>query len=84
MVRRKYRHFYLKNAAIISVNFFFILFNAIPKYEEIPKKYENQLCVHKPYKPKDEIKSYRPVSVSKNFMKLFEALILNNVNSFIT
>jgi hypothetical protein len=41
MVRQKYRHFYLKNAAIISVNFFFILFNAIPKYEEIPKKYEN-------------------------------------------
>jgi hypothetical protein len=39
--------------------------------------------VHKPNKPKDEIKSYRPVSVSENFMKLFKALILNNVNSFI-
>jgi hypothetical protein len=36
--------------------------------------------VHKLNKPKDEIKSYR--SVSKNFMKLFEALILNNINSF--
>ncbi len=38
---------------------------------------------HKPNKPKDEITSYKTVSVSKNFMKVFEALIFNNLNSFI-
>jgi hypothetical protein len=67
---------------------FSILFNVILKYEEIPK--DMKICsvtqvhkpkdVNKPNKPKDDIKSYRPVF--KNFMKLFETLILN-MNSFI-
>ena len=40
--------------------------------------------VYKPNKPKDCIESYRPISVSNNFMKIFEALLFNNLNSFIT
>jgi len=58
------------------------LFKAIVKYEKIPNemKLSPITAVHKPNKPKDEITPYRQVSVSKNFIKVFEALILNNQN----
>jgi hypothetical protein len=65
---------------------FYILFNAILKYESIPLdiKISSIAPVHKPNKPKDEIQSYRPVSISNNFMKVFESLIYNKFNAFIT
>jgi hypothetical protein len=61
------------------------LFKAIVEYEKVPNKMKLSSItpVHKPNKPKDEITSYRPVYVSKNFIKVFEALIFNNLNSFI-
>jgi hypothetical protein len=65
---------------------FYALFNAILLYEKIPKdmKVSCVTPVHKPNKPKNSITSYRPVSVSNNYMKIFESLLYNNVNSFIT
>jgi hypothetical protein len=51
---------------------------------QLDMKVSSVTSVHKPNKPNNSITSYRPVSVSNNLMKIFESLLYNNFNSFIT
>jgi hypothetical protein len=76
----------IKKCCALFSRIFYVLFNAILLYEKIPtwKKVYSVTPVHKPNKTKNSITSYRPVSVSNNCMKIFESLLFNNVNSFIT
>jgi hypothetical protein len=64
---------------------YFKLFSAIVKFKKIPVSMK-KACVtpiHKKGKPKENISSYRGISVSKNDMQVFKSLILNQLNAFI-
>lgn len=76
----------LKNCSEIFCSIFFHLFQSIIYFSEIPNqmKISTVFPVLKPNKPKNELKSYRPVSVSDNFSKTFESLIFAQLNTFIT
>ena len=39
--------------------------------------------VCKPNKPRNDIDSYRPITVNSNFIKIFEILLNNNINAFL-
>ncbi len=61
------------------------LFNLMLKVSEIPEslKTVTVIPIYKKGKPKGKIDSYRPVSIEKNFLKLFCKLIFNNISAFV-
>ena len=76
----------IKNCSENFAKFFYFLFNSILKFCIIPGKMKINTVfpVLKPNKPKYCVKSYRPISVCENFLKIFESLLYNKLNAFVT
>ena len=63
----------------------YTLYEKIIEYSKIPDilKIGCVTPVYKPGKPKNHVSSHKPISVTSNISKLFEKLLLNNLQSFI-
>lgn len=75
----------LKKLGNKAIAFLATFYNACLRIGYFPKSWkEAQIIVfHKPGKPKNDVKSYRPISLLPTLSKVFEKIILTRLNTFL-
>lgn len=76
----------LKNLPDKALKILLAIFNSCIRLNYFPSAFKKAkvVAVHKPHKPKSNPSSYRPISLLSNLGKVYEKLIHNKINDFVS